>query len=188
MGTKWARSSRKLVSVGNVSRGAGESRGAPYDLRESGVLVSLDEPIGFHPLKGPLLKVGRAKEHFDVLRRESEAFMAGEPYDWRTEYEDLVGGPKLRRLPQRMDTHDTGSRIDLRHLLDRDEDKPAPEASETVHQLDRARSMHRSTIVRAVSALIAWGPASAGVRTNLDQSHSLVRRPRLSDALIPQTS
>jgi len=54
--------------------------------------LSLSEPIGFHPLQGPLLKVGRAKEHFDVLRRESEEFMADDPVEWQTEYDDREDG------------------------------------------------------------------------------------------------
>jgi len=45
-----------------------------------------------HPLRGPLLKLGRAKEHFAVLRQECEDFIGDEPWDWRTEYATLEDG------------------------------------------------------------------------------------------------
>ena len=47
------------------------------------------EPID-HPLEGPYLKVGRAKEHFDALRREVTAFDGREPYERWLEYEDYT--------------------------------------------------------------------------------------------------
>jgi hypothetical protein len=53
--------------------------------------VSMDEFAG-HPLRGPLLKLGRAKEHFAALREMCEAFLKSEPYGWRTEFEDYEGG------------------------------------------------------------------------------------------------
>lgn len=43
-----------------------------------------------HPLYGPYRKVRWAKEHFDRLRGEVEAFTDREPYGWRTEFEDYA--------------------------------------------------------------------------------------------------
>lgn len=51
--------------------------------------MSLEE-IASHPLYGPFRKVTRAKEHFDTLRGEIEAFSGRDPYGWWTESEDYA--------------------------------------------------------------------------------------------------
>lgn len=54
--------------------------------------MSMHEPIGFQPLEGPLRKIGRARHHYDELRRLCQSFMDEEPYGWRVEYHDLPEG------------------------------------------------------------------------------------------------
>lgn len=51
----------------------------------------MDEFAG-HPLRGPLLKLERAKKHFAELKEKSEAFLADEPYDWRMEGQAFPDG------------------------------------------------------------------------------------------------
>lgn len=50
----------------------------------------MDEFVG-HPLRGPLLKLARAKKHFATLREGGEAFLKTEPWGWREEVEDYAG-------------------------------------------------------------------------------------------------
>ena len=56
-----------------------------------------DETSG-HPLRGPLLKLARAKEHFTELREKAEAFLATEPYDWSMETEEFGDGTREYRI------------------------------------------------------------------------------------------
>jgi hypothetical protein len=63
-----------------------------------------DETSG-HPLRGPLLKLGRAKEHFAELREKSEAFLATVPYDWSMETEEYTDGTREYRISASVDDY-----------------------------------------------------------------------------------
>jgi hypothetical protein len=63
-----------------------------------------DETSG-HPLRGPLLKLGRAKEHFAELREKGEAFLATEPWAWDMEAEEFSDGTREYRISASVDDY-----------------------------------------------------------------------------------
>jgi hypothetical protein len=65
--------------------------------------VSYWDETSRHPLRGPLLKLARAKEHFTELREKAEAFLATEPYDWSMEWEEFDDGTREYRLSASVD-------------------------------------------------------------------------------------
>jgi hypothetical protein len=58
-----------------------------------------------HPLRGPLLKLARAKEHFSELRERAEAFLATEPYEWSMEAEEFTDGTREYRISASVDDY-----------------------------------------------------------------------------------
>jgi hypothetical protein len=63
-----------------------------------------DETSG-HPLRGPLLKLERAKKHFAELREKSELFLATEPYDWSMEMQEFTDGTREYRISASVDDY-----------------------------------------------------------------------------------
>jgi hypothetical protein len=61
-----------------------------------------DETAG-HPLRGPLLKVGRAKDHFAQLRDQVDAFLARPRWDWSMETEEYDDGTREYRVSASVD-------------------------------------------------------------------------------------
>lgn len=53
------------------------------------MVLAVREPID-NPLHGSYRKIARAKEHFDALSGQIEAFRSREPYGWWTEFEDYA--------------------------------------------------------------------------------------------------
>jgi hypothetical protein len=60
--------------------------------------VSYWDETSRHPLRGPLLKLARAKEHFTELREKTDAFLATDPYDWSMETEEFTDGTREYRI------------------------------------------------------------------------------------------
>jgi hypothetical protein len=67
--------------------------------------VSYWDETASHPLRGPLLKLRQAKEHFAELREKADAFLATKPYDWSMEEEEFTDGTREYRISASVDDY-----------------------------------------------------------------------------------